>query len=166
MDQSRQELTERADDYARANGIAIEGEFGFGIHGIVFSTSRQSAIKVHERDVSYERERDVYLRLRKRGIVEVRGLRVPQLVNLDDERRIIEMTVVSRPFLLDFAGAYVDRPPNYPPEVMDEWRKEKEEQFGGDWAEVERVLWELEKMGIYLADVNPGNISLREEPSP
>ena len=106
MDQSRQDLRERADDYARANGIAIEGEFGFGIHGIV-----------------------------------------------------------SRPFLLDFAGAYLDRRPDYPPEVTDEWRKEKEEQFGDNWAEVKLVLWELERMGIYMADVNPGNIAVREEPS-
>lgn len=54
-------------------------------------------------------------------------------MNIDDERQIIEMTVVSRPYLLDFAGAYLDRPPDYPPEVMDEWRSEKAEQFGGDW---------------------------------
>ena len=98
------------------------------------------------------------------GILDVRGQHVPQLVNIDDERQIIEMTVVSRPYLLDFAGAYLDHPPDYPPEVIDQWRNEKTEQFGDDWQDVRLVLWELEKMGIYLADVNPGNIALREEP--
>lgn len=39
------------------------------------------------------------------------------------------MTVVTRPFVLDFAGAYLDRAPDYNAETIEEWRKEKVEQF-------------------------------------
>ena len=69
------------------------------------------------------------------------------------------MTVVSRPFLLDFAGAYLDWSPDFSDEVMADWRAEKLEQFGERWPEVEAILRILQTYGIFMIDVHPGNIS-------
>jgi hypothetical protein len=77
----------------------------------------------------------------------------------DDERWVIEMEVVSPPFVLDFAGAYLDQPPDYPPDVIEDWEMEKRDQFGEErWEMVRIVMYEFQQMGIYLADVKPGNI--------
>jgi hypothetical protein len=119
----------------------------------------QSAVKVHEREVEYRRERDIYLRLRDHGVAQVRGCEVPQMLRYDDELFVIEMTVVARPFVLDFAGAYLDRAPDFSEEVLADWRKEKQEQFGGRWPTVQAILGTLESFGVFMEDVSPGNIS-------
>ncbi len=69
------------------------------------------------------------------------------------------MEIVTRPFVLDFADAYLDKPPDYPDEVLAEWRTEKKEQFGDRWPEVELILLSLERYGVYLVDVSPGNVA-------
>lgn len=43
------------------------------------------------------------------------------------------MEIVAPPFVLDFAGAYLDAPSDYPDEVMAAWSDEKQEQYGNDW---------------------------------
>jgi len=101
----------------------------------------------------------VYLRLLDRGVLEIRGCHVPQLLRSDDELWVIEMEVVKRPFVLDFAGAYLDTPPDYSDEVIAEWRADKQEQFGDRWPEVEAILASLERYGIFLVDVSPSNIA-------
>jgi hypothetical protein len=167
----RDELSGRAREYARRSGLKIAEELGFGIHGIVFAvesqpetkvSSVQSAVKVHERENDYRRERDTYLRLKEYDVREIRGCEIPQLLRYDDDLLVIEMTVVSRPFILDFAGAYLDHAPDFPEEVLADWRAEKEEQFGSGWPEVQAVLRLLETYGIFLEDVSPGNISFPE----
>ena len=80
----------------------------------------------------------------------------------DDDLWVIEMTVVTRPFVLDFAGAYLDWPPDFSEEVLADWRAEKQEQFGPRWAEVQAILRSLEGYGVFMVDVNPGNISFGE----
>lgn len=142
-------------------------QLGFGVHGIVFACRRlgapgRLAIKVHERQIPYERERDVYLRLQQHTVTLVRGCHVPRLLDYDDGLLIIEMTAVTPPYVLDFAGAYLDRPPDYSKETLAEWRTEKQEQFGDGWSEVQRVLWTLEGHGIYLSDISPSNVCLDE----
>ena len=79
--------------------------------------SDQVAVKFHNREVAYNRELSVFLRLRDLGVVNVCGHRVPLLIDYDDELLAIEMTIVSPPFCLDFGGAYLDRPPDYTAEV-------------------------------------------------
>ena len=122
----------------------------------------QNALKVHERADPYRIERDVYLRLRELGIDEIQGHNVPQLIDYDDELLAIELSVVVRPFVLDFAGAYLDRPPDYDEEILEEWRREKREQFDSNWPKAASILAELRSYGIYVADVNPGNIGFVE----
>ena len=107
-------------------------------------------------------ERDVYLRLRDLGIDLIQEHNVPQLIDYDDELLVIEMSVVVRPFVLDFGGAYLDRPPDYDEAILEEWRRQKEEQFEENWPKAESILAELRSHGIYVADVNPGNIGFVE----
>jgi hypothetical protein len=72
---------------------------------------------------------------------------------------IIEMTIVTRPFVLDFAGAYLDNPPEFSAAVWTEWAIEKQEQFGDRWPQVQGVLAALEEMDIHMVDVSPSNIA-------
>ena len=150
----------RAKQYAQRYDRLIEDQLGFGYDGIVFSTTCQSAIKALRYEPLYQRERDVYLRIEEQGVTEVCGCRIPKLLHTDDELWVIEMRIVSPPFVLDFAGAYLDFPPDFPDDVMEAWRAEKRDQFGADWPRVQDIMREFRSMGIYLADVKPGNITL------
>src|SRR5579864_619070 len=101
----RDSLILRANRYSERHGRTIRHELGFGYDGIVFSTTCQSAIKILRYEPLYVRERDVYLRLRENAITNVIGFDVPHMTNYDDELWVFEMSIVSPPFVLDFAGA-------------------------------------------------------------
>jgi hypothetical protein len=162
MEAWREMVELRARNYADVMGRQIETELGFGYDGIVFSTSCQSAIKALRFEKLYPRERDVYLRLQELGIVRILEFKVPNLLQWDDDFWVVEMEIVSPPFVLDFAGAYLDTPPDFPDDVMEAWHAEKKEQFGDRWPTVQAIMREFRKLGIYLADVKPGNIMFRE----
>ena len=163
MEDWREEIWERANQYAAEQGRILIGQLGYGYDGSVFATERQSAIKVLRFERLYQRERDVYLRLRSEAIIDIAGFSVPQLIHHDDRLWVVEMGIVSPPFVLDFAGAYLDRRPDYPDDVMEEWQQEKLEQFGAErWDVVQLVMAHFARMGIYLADVKPGNIMFSE----
>ena len=85
----------------------------------------------------------MYLRLCELQIDSIRGHVAPQLLHYDDEFLAIEMTIVSPPFCLDFGGAYLDRTPEYSPEVWADWRKMKSEAFENNWPKVELILAEF-----------------------
>jgi len=68
------------------------------------------------------------------------------------------MTIVKRPFVLDFAGAHLDARPEFSAEIWADWEAEKREQFEDRWPMVEKILAAFEEFGIYLLDVSPGNI--------
>jgi hypothetical protein len=154
----REAIEVRLQQYAARTACAIERELGFGFDGIVFCTDRQSALKAFKYEPLYQRERDVYLRLQEQGIVEMAGFKLPRLLGSDDDLWIVEMTIVSPPFALDFAGAYLDHKPEYPEDVLQEWLAEKLEQFGDRWPEVRLVMAAFARLGIFLADVKPGNV--------
>jgi hypothetical protein len=117
-----------------------------------------SQIKVHRAREAYERERDVYLRLKEAGVEEILGFAVPKLIRSDDELLVIEMTIVTCPFVLDFAGAYLDSAPQFSDEIWSEWEVEKRDQFES-WPEVQAALAALEELDIYMVDVSPSNIA-------
>ena len=99
------------------------------------------------------------MRLSGAGISEVLGFHVPQFIRAGEDLQVIEMTIVTRPFVLDFAGAYVGAPPEFSEEIWAEWEAEKREQFGARWPAVRAVMNAFEGLGIYLADVSPSNIA-------
>ena len=164
----KEELLRRANQYAAARGLRLGDQLGFGVHGTVFLAESQSksdavpaesALKVHERQADYTRERDVYLRLRENEVRTIRNYSVPQLLAHDDALLILEMTIVTRPYVLDFAGAFLDYKPDFDEEVLADWHAEKREQFGSRWAEAQAILRALEDFGIFVVDVNPNNIA-------
>lgn len=162
---SRDELDARVMRYAAATGARIEAFLGLGAQGVVYSTDRETAIKAHGLVAAYLRERDTYLRLMSHGIRDLRGLKIPTLHDFDDELCIIEMARVSPPYLLDFGGAFLDVAPDfgYDEQTQADEIAERREMFGTDWPEVQAVLRAFESFGIYLIDVNPGNIRFRRE---
>jgi hypothetical protein len=158
------ELRRRCHDFAMRNALVLGDELGAGVQGIVFSAKSQAeegrlAVKIHHQEAGYLRERDAYLRLQSLAITSIRGCNVPELLTHDDDLWILVMTVVVRPFVLDFGGAYLDQVPDFSEDVVADWRLAKQEQFGSRWLEVQRIIHELQSHGIHLIDVNPGNIS-------
>jgi len=78
---------------------------------------------------------------------------------------VIEMAIVERPFVLDFAGA--KRPeevPDFEQHVIDEHLEHVRELFGGRWADGPHVA-EMFRLatGYTLLDIHPGNIAFADE---
>jgi hypothetical protein len=150
--------------YAARYELRLGERLGFGIHGSVHVVEHKvkrakSAIKSHHTTEFHLRERAVYERLRGARVSEILGFHVPQFIRADDELQVIEMTIVTRPFVLDFAGAYVGAPPEFSEDIWAEWEAEKREQFGVRWTAVRAVISDLEDLGIRLVDVSPNNIA-------
>lgn len=156
------DIANRAKSYCDLNGIGIEMLLGSGIQGVVYSTTEKTAIKTFVRPEHYERERDVYLRLQDKDFSVVGGFNVPKLLGLNDELLVVEMEVVTPPFVLDFAGAYLDRRPPYDSEELAEWEETRIELFGDDWPRVRNVLAMFRAIGVHLVDVKPGNVTIRD----
>jgi hypothetical protein len=152
--------------HAERNQLKIGKRLGFGIHGSVFKARRKDgtdvAVKYHEEVDPFHREFEVYARLDEYGLKEVFGFFVPELLNVDEELRILEMTIVSRPFILDFGGAYLDVKPSFTPEIWEEWEAKRREEYGARWPVVRKVLDAFEEMDIYIIDVHPSNIAFRD----
>ncbi|HET6328256.1 MAG TPA: hypothetical protein VFG04_26480 [Planctomycetaceae bacterium] len=140
--------------------MSIERQLGGGIQGVVLSTHHGTALKALIRPEFYTQERDVYLRLHQLGIESVAGFNVPRLFAFHDELLVIEMQIVTPPYVVDFASAYLDSPPPYvnDPEIMGPWEDAKREQFEKRWPTVKRVMSAFQLHGIYLSDIKPGNI--------
>jgi hypothetical protein len=164
MSQPPDSIEERAQRYARSIGRKLEQPLGFGKDGIVYATDLRTAIKVFGRAEVFARERNCYFRLIERDVLDVLGHGVPQLLHVSDEYFALEMTTVEPPFLLDFASAYLDEPPDFSREVIVDWYEQKAEEFGANWPKVRRILTFLaHNLGIFLTDVHPGNITFKED---
>jgi hypothetical protein len=157
-------LIQNAQDFASRHQLRLAERLGFGIHGIIFAAvgnpkTGVTAIKAHRSWEPYARELAVYERLKENGIRKILGFNVPQLLRYYDEKRVFEMSIVTRPFLLDFAGAYLDAPPDFPEEIWADWESQKREQFEHLWPQVQVVLRKLKALGIHMVDVSPSNIA-------
>ena len=153
--------------YAARHRLQLAERLGFGIHGIIHVAGNKAdggrtAVKAHREREPYVRERAAYERLQEVGVTQLLGFNVPQLIRADDELHVIEMTIVTRPFVLDFAGAYLDQPPDFPDEIWEEWEAEKRDQFDFRWPTVQRVLATLEQLDIHMVDVSPSNIAFED----
>lgn len=149
--------------YASARQLDIVEALGSGKDGIVMvgkskEVPARVAVKAYRFAEFYAREKAVYQRLQKMAVTMVLGFNVPTLIGFDDERLVIEISIVKRPFVLDFAGAHLDARPEFPADAWADWESEKREQFEERWSTVEKVMAAFEALGIYLLDVSPGNI--------
>ena len=74
------------------------------------------------------------------------------------------MGIVAPPFILDFAKAWVDRPADYSPEVMEDYAAKGRELFGEQrWDRRDGADLALKQFGIYYYDASPGNIRFGDE---
>jgi hypothetical protein len=158
------DLIQNALAYATRHQLQLAECLGFGVHGMIFVAEDKSkggkiAVKAHRESEPYLRERAVYERLKSAGVTEMLGFNVPQFIRAEDDLRVIAMSIVTRPFVLDFAGAYLSAPPEFPDEMWEEWEAGKRELFEARWPRVEKILAALEELDIYMVDVSPSNIA-------
>src|SRR5688572_17802578 len=115
-------IEDRAHLYAKAKHIELNFDhpLGSGIDGRVWPSNRGTAVKVLERQHNYLLERECYQRLHAVEVTDLRGFAVPELVDFDDELLVVEMTIVSPPFLLDFGKVHLDRRPEFSTETVAE----------------------------------------------
>lgn len=127
--------------------------------GEVWESNRQTAIKVIHRQQNYIAELECYQRFAAHGVDALKGFAVPRLVGHDDELSIVEMEIVSPPYIIDFAKCRFDTPFDFSPEVMADWNEAGIEIFEDRWRQVKSLLRALEQYGIYYLDAKPGNIT-------
>jgi len=157
-----EELIRNAIEYCRLASIKLleNTVLGHGTDGSVWETSANTALKSFYRKESYDDEIECYRRLKSRGILKINGFSVPHLEGDSDELKVIEMTYVQPPYLLDFGKVYIDRPPPYHDDeyVMAAWHEKLREEFGERASKVYGLLHELKKLGIHYVDPRPANI--------
>jgi hypothetical protein len=155
------ELYRRPNLYANSAQIAIDAApFDGGQDGSVWYTDRQSVIKVFERQDSFEKELECYLRLKEAGVgSKIREFNVPALVEFSRELSIIEMGVVFPPYILDFGKAHL-KDPLWDRDIIDEWNERMDDWWGDDVKRVRLALAALRGLGIWYYDAKPGNVML------
>jgi hypothetical protein len=158
------ELMEHAREFAQLYGLTIDFDspLGFGNDGTVWKTRDLTAVKAHRRERNYQLEVECYQRLLDVGVKELCGFTIPQLLRFDDQRWIIEIEIVTPPYLLDFGKVGLDVRPDYSPEVWNDWLDQRSELFEHRWPEVQSLLRALEYHGIYYLDPKPGNIMFED----
>lgn len=162
MDSQPLSRAEKAEKYALRQGLTLSSSVGGGVNGSVWYTNSHSAVKVFDRLDAYVRERDAYIKLTDLNVTFINEFAVPRLRGFDNELLIVEMDIVQPPFVVDFAGAYLDNPPDFPPEVLAEQEDKNKEHFGSKWPKVRQLLAALRGMGIHYVDINRGNIRFPE----
>jgi hypothetical protein len=137
---------------------------GPGQDGFVLLSDRRSAVKFFDRSERFARELEVYHVLLDKGIRSVEGHSVPELLNSDLDLLAIEMTIVERPFVLDFAGAKLPHEiPDFEQHVIDEHIEHLQELFGDQWSDALHVAEMFRQAtGFTLLDIHPGNIAFAD----
>ena len=161
MSSMYEQLVQNASQYADRRQRKLQETIGSGADGIVIATDLNTAIKVFRHQLLYLNERNVYMRLQERRVEKIEGFHVPKLVDYHDDLLLVEMEIVRPPFVVDFAGAYLDRPSPFSPEELQEWETSRQELFGDDWEQVQSVMAAFQGLGIILNDVKPGNVTVR-----
>lgn len=156
-------MEQRAGGYAAERSGKIERRLGQGQDGIVWLSDRTTAIKVFERQENYLRELRCYQRLQSHSITVLGGFTIPALIAHSDTLMVVEMELVTPPYLLDFGKAYLDQTPDFSAEVWNDWEAERRELFEDRWPQVRALLAGLRVHGIHYLDAKPGNIMFGDE---
>jgi len=133
-------------------------KLGAGIDGTVYYTSHRTVVKVHVRQQSYQKEVEAYERLRDHRVTSILGHAVPELIASHHIFKIVEMTIVTIPFVLDFASSIIDEKIDFESGAMDHWYRQKRDDFGTNWPKaiaIYNFLWE--RYGIFYHDLTPKN---------
>ena len=167
MNEWKEDLLKHALGYAAVRGIEITEHLGWGIHGSVWKIAGKErslawVLKLHRHVSPWRRERDCYRRLQETGTSAIAGVHLPQLIWEDEEWLAIEMSLLKRPFLLDFGAAWLDERPEFPEGVWEQAEADAAEKFGEDWPRASGILHTLAaETGIIMGDVHPGNLALQ-----
>ncbi|MBI1373278.1 MAG: hypothetical protein GC159_11145 [Phycisphaera sp.] len=137
----------------------IQSELGSGTDGIVYSTSRPSAIKVFAARQPYGKELAAYSRLAEFDVSELCGHNVPILFGHDDETLVIEMSRVVPPYVLDFGKSDVDICWDFTDEELEARLLEQAEDFDEYWPVARDIYYALRHYGIYYHDLSPRNVA-------
>lgn len=134
---------------------------GPGQDGFVMRSDRRSAVKFFDRSERFHRELEVYQVLASKGIYQIAGHNVPELLDSDEALLAIEIKIVERPFVLDFAGAKLPHEvPDFEQHVIDEHVEHLQELFGDRWSDAMHVAEMFRQAtGFTLLDIHPGNIA-------
>ncbi len=127
-------------------------------------SSSLTAVKFFDRQERYQRERDVYLVLSSKRIEQIAGHNIPRLINAIDSLCVLELTIVERPFILDFAGAKLPHEvPDFEADVIREHHRQLQERFGDRWTDVLHIV-EMFRLatGYTLFDIHQGNIAFAD----
>lgn len=82
------------------------------------------------------------------------------MIDYDESLLVFQMDIVKPPYLLDFGKAYIDIPPDFSPEVLADNEDQQRDVWGDRWSEVQSIVWQLKRIGIYYLDTKVGNIRL------
>ncbi len=77
-------------------------KLGSGNEGFVWATTRNSAVKLFERLDNFKRELECYQRLAEFNLNKIDVFQVPELLRYDEIQLVIEMTLVTPPYLPGF----------------------------------------------------------------
>jgi Ser/Thr protein kinase RdoA (MazF antagonist) len=86
------------------------------------------------------------------------------LIGFSDSLQVIEMEIVSPPYLLDFGKAYFDCRAPYDGDQLAAWYEEMRELWDDDFDLVRSlvsVLWS--RFRIHYLDVKPANVRFRAD---
>lgn len=152
------DLRERARLYTESRNRAIEpGQLGDGTDGLVLRTNRKTAIKIFSREHNFNTELACYQLLHEKGITDICGFAIPQLLDYSRELMVIEMGIVQPPYILDFGKAYIHRrPPEMSPETMEETLADRQKHWGEHWPAIRSILVRLAAIGIHHTDPRYG----------
>jgi hypothetical protein len=157
------DLRARAAKYATNNGTELEKPLGFGSDGSVWQTLRKTAIKVFEKRHVYENELSVYQRFQRDRVRSLAGFAIPVLLQCDHDLMVIEMSIVEKPYILDFGKVYLDTPPDFSSEVMGDFFANQKERWGKKyWPQIAKLWGLLKSHGVFHMDPKPGNIELAD----
>lgn len=156
----------RITEYELRHSCRLLGGLGPGVgqDGFVRRSDRLTAVKFFDRAERFKRELEVYRILQAKGIEEIAGHHVPGLLDADEGLLAIEMTIVERPFLLDFAGAKLPAEvPDFEAHVFEEHYEALRERFGDRWTDALHVAAMFKTLtGFELFDMHPGNIAFAD----
>ncbi|MCA9102538.1 MAG: hypothetical protein KDA63_15360 [Planctomycetales bacterium] len=157
------ELKKTAEKYACSRGLALADHLGSGTDGSVWKTKSNdtndmTVVKAFQAQKNYRMELGCYQRLEFHNVWKVGRFAIPRMVDFSDEWLVIEMSIVTAPYLLDFGKTYLDFEPEHSPETWADFHQEQKEVWEDKYDEVQAVLSELRSMGIYYRDPRPGNI--------
>lgn len=156
-----EDLRQRADEYCACRDVTIVDLRGWGVDAYLWQTSDDQIIKVFRRASAYQQEVRVYRHLQDRNVKLLRGFRIPDLIDADDELQVISLSYVSPPYILDFAAATLGAPPAGFDHEDPHWQAEQARKFGADWPDVQRLLDALRQYGVHYTDVHAQNIRVR-----